>query len=137
MSASLVTQLMAFRKSLAGADVNPGLIGQRDLRADLQVRAENEHGKPSLVDIERTGPQIRASAKVDNRQSAPTKTFEVEAALDGFSNTRAATVITPISPVTYSHDPDGNLILDESWHYVWNGENRLVAMYSRQNVAHE
>ncbi len=113
------------------------LIGETDPRADLLVRAENENGESRPVDIERAGSQFRALAKVDNRQSAPTTTFEVEATLDGSSNTRSATVTTPASPVTYTHDPDGNLIQDESWHYVWNGENRLVTMYSHQNVAPE
>ena len=113
------------------------LIGETDPRADLLVRAENENGGSIPTDIERAGAQFRASAKVDNRLSAVTTTFEAEATLDGSSNTRSAAVTTPTSPVTYSHDPDGNLIQDESWHYVWNGENRLVAMFSHQNVAPE
>ena len=32
------------------------------------------------------------------------------------------------TPEVFTHDPDGNLTDDWRWHYVWNAENRLVAM---------
>ena len=33
--------------------------------------------------------------------------------------------------IAYKHDADGNLIEDQKWKYTWNGENRLIAMETR------
>jgi len=40
----------------------------------------------------------------------------------------------PPSSQTLGYDSDGNLLNDEKWDYVWDGENRLVSMTRVQNV---
>ncbi len=111
------------------------ILGQTDSRASLQAQAENAQGEVLPTTVERENSHFRVTAPVNNRQREATTSIEVEASLNGNQSTQSTTVITPGTPVTYAYDADGNLLQDESWHYEWNGENRLVEMYSRQTVA--
>ena len=111
------------------------ILGQTDPRASLQASAENALGEALQTKLEREGSNFRVSAPVDNLQKEATTRFVVEASLGGKANSQTSTVATPSTPVEYFYDVDGNLIQDESWHYQWNGENRLVGVYSRQTIA--
>jgi RHS repeat-associated protein len=41
----------------------------------------------------------------------------------------------PASPEQFAHDADGNLTQDGRWDYVWDAENRLVAMQTKLAIA--
>lgn len=41
----------------------------------------------------------------------------------------------PQTPEAFMHDSDGNLTRDGRWNYTWDGENRLVAMETRGDIA--
>ena len=105
------------------------LLGQSDPRADLTARATDSKGDQLHATLEREGENFRVATQVENRKKSTETNFEVEANLQDEATTR--------TPVRYEYDADGNLLRDESWHYEWNGENRLVRMYSREVVAPE
>ena len=111
------------------------ILGQTDPRASLQAQAENAQGEALPTTVERENSHFRVTAPVNNQEREATTIIEVEASLNGNQSTQSTAVTTPGTPVSYAYDADGNLLQDESWHYEWNGENRLVGMYSRQTVA--
>ena len=41
---------------------------------------------------------------------------------------RGGSVFLAKTPETFSHDADGNLLVDGQWTNTWNGENRLMAL---------
>jgi RHS repeat-associated protein len=44
------------------------------------------------------------------------------------------TVFLPQTPEAFTYDADGNLTSDGRWTYLWDGENRLIAMTNNANV---
>jgi RHS repeat-associated protein len=53
---------------------------------------------------------------------------------DGNSALKSGHLFNPQEQVIQNFDKDGNLTHDEKWVMEWDGENRLVRQYSRQDV---
>ena len=48
--------------------------------------------------------------------------------------TSVGNVFVPQTPEQFGYDLDGNLVWDGNWNYIWDAENRLIAMWSHTNI---
>lgn len=96
------------------------LNGQTALRQGeswYYQQAVDNSGYPAWLDLLITGAETGAGP-----QGADATSSEVRSAF------------LAQTPEIYTYDADGNLTQDGQWIYTWNGENRLIAIQTRQDV---
>jgi RHS repeat-associated protein len=70
-----------------------------------------------------------------NSAAAAFGTVRVKATVAGYASSgTVGTLFLPKTPEVFTHDRDGNLIQDGRWNYLWDAENRLIAMETRPDL---
>jgi RHS repeat-associated protein len=78
----------------------------------------------------RKGEYFQATVKSNNTAAAQWEGIQVVSG----SFTNNGNLYVPKTPEQFSYDPDGNLTNDGRFAYVWDGENRLIAMTNNTGV---
>ena len=116
----------------------------RDVGPHIEVHgraATNATVTVNNQSTERVGPFFRKELNPDNSAAVINQGITNVAVLKNAGpggvdivNEETGSQLLRQNPETFVHDADGNLVTDGLWHYVWNGENRLIQMTSRTNV---
>jgi RHS repeat-associated protein len=80
----------------------------------------------------RKGEYFWSTINSNNTSTAGAQWENVQAVSGG--NTNSGSLYVPKTPEQFSYDPDGNLTNDGRFAYVWDAENRLVAMTNNTGV---
>jgi len=78
----------------------------------------------------RKNEYFQKALTVGNGSNPVWQQVDIVATLGGSSTSSTGFVYTAKTPVVYTHDDDGNLVMDGQWMNVWDAENRLISQQS-------
>jgi len=78
----------------------------------------------------RKNEYFQKALTVSNGSNPVWQQVDIVATLGGSSTSSTGFVYTAKTPVVYTHDDDGNLVMDGQWMNVWDAENRLISQQS-------
>ncbi|MEO6246029.1 MAG: RHS repeat-associated core domain-containing protein [Opitutaceae bacterium] len=114
----------------------PGLIDVTGSAASTATVTAN------LQPTQRQGETFFRAVPVDNSTAAQNPAIAIVGVKNNVGSngesvlaTETRTAFLPRNPEAFTYDPDGNLTGDGRWTYVWDAENRLIAMETHPAVA--